>query len=96
MSGTIGARGIDGDARGMANEVIIEAYDWDNDLEEMDAAAADGLLLSNHSYGYIVGFDYNSEERRWQWWGDTEISQEEDYLFGYYHPEARAFDQCCL
>ena len=93
VSGTIGAQGIDANARGMANKVIIESYDWDNDLEEMDAAAADGLLLSNHSYGYIVGFDYNSEERRWQWWGDTEISSEEDYLFGYYHPEAREFDQ---
>ncbi|MFO7670574.1 MAG: S8 family serine peptidase [Bacteroidales bacterium] len=93
VSGTIGARGIDGDARGMASMVILEAYDWENDLQEMDAAAAEGLLLSNHSYGYIVGFDYNSEEQRWEWWGDTQISQKEDYLFGYYHQEARAFDQ---
>ncbi len=93
VSGTIAALGIDGDARGMANKVIIEAYDWDNDLEEMEAAASEGLLLSNHSYGYILGFDYNSEERRWQWWGDTDISQEEDYLFGYYHAEARAYDR---
>lgn len=93
VSGTIGAEGFDGDARGMANQVIIEAYDWNNDLEEMDAAAGDGLLLSNHSYGYIVGFDYNSEERRWEWWGDTDISQEEDYLFGYYHSEARSYDR---
>lgn len=93
VSGTIGAGGLEMDARGMASEVILESYDWDNDFAEMDAAAADGLLISNHSYGFIVGWDYNSEERRWQWWGDTEISQEEDYLFGYYHSEARDFDR---
>ncbi len=93
VSGTIAALGIDGDARGMANKAIIEAYDWDNDLEEMEVAASEGLLLSNHSYGYILGFDYNSEESRWQWWGDTEISEEEEYLFGYYHGEARAYDR---
>ena len=93
VSGTLGARGVDEDARGMASQVIIEAYDWDNDLNEMSAAASEGLLISNHSYGYLLGFDYNSEERRWQWWGDTEISREEDYLFGYYHSEARSYDR---
>lgn len=93
VSGTIGASGIDTAARGMANQVIIEAYDWDDDLQEMDAAAGQGLLISNHSYGYILGFDYNSEESRWDWWGDTEISQDEEYLFGYYHSEARSYDQ---
>ncbi len=93
VSGTIGAFGLDTAARGMANEVFLEAYDWDDDLQEMDAAAGQGLLLSNHSYGYILGFDYNSEEQRWQWWGDTEISEDEDYLFGYYHNEARSYDR---
>jgi subtilisin family serine protease len=93
VSGTIGAAGIDGDARGMANKVILEGYDWNNDLLEMDAAARDGLLLSNHSYGYILGFDYNTDEKRWEWWGNTDISEEEEYLFGFYNKDAQDYDR---
>lgn len=93
VGGTIGAKGVDSNARGMANEAILESYDWSNDLQEMRQAAAAGLLISNHSYGFIVGFDFDTEEDRWQWWGDTDISEEEDYNFGYYHDEAKAYDE---
>ncbi|MCP4309970.1 MAG: S8 family serine peptidase [Bacteroidetes bacterium] len=93
VSGTIAASGVDSDARGMAGKVVLEAYDWDNDLQEMRQAAADGLLLSNHSYGFIVGFDFDDDEDRWQWWGDTDVSEEEDYNFGYYHGEAKFYDE---
>ncbi len=93
VSGTIGASGVNGQARGMADKAVIEAYDWDQDIQEMDAAAGQGLLLSNHSYGYVSGWDYNSEESRWEWWGDLSISEEEDYKFGYYHREAYDYDR---
>jgi len=93
VSGTIGAKGLDHDAKGMASEVVLEAYDWDQDIQEMDAAAAQGLLVSNHSYGLITGFDYNSEKFRWQWWGDPSISESEDYLFGFYNEDARDLDR---
>ena len=93
VSGTIGAAGLNDQARGMASKVVIEGYDWDQDLQEMEAAASNGLLLSNHSYGFISGWDYNSDEDRWQWWGDLNISREEDYLFGFYHREASDYDR---
>jgi Subtilase family/CUB domain/PKD-like domain len=93
VAGTIGAEGLQVEATGMAKGVLMESYDWDNDLQEMEEAAAAGLLLSNHSYGYINGFDYNYEDRRWEWFGDPDVSEEEDYYFGYYHPEAREYDQ---
>jgi hypothetical protein len=93
VTGTIGAAGIDENATGMAGKVVLEGYDWDNDLQEMDAAAREGLLLSNHSYGYILGFNYNEEEERWEWWGDTDKSELEDYLFGYYDSEAQMYDR---
>ncbi|MDF1576545.1 MAG: S8 family serine peptidase [Bacteroidales bacterium] len=93
VSGTIGASGLNASARGMAGKVIIEAYDWDQDLQEMEAAASQGLLISNHSYGLIAGWDYNSDQERWQWWGDLSISGEEDYLFGFYHRDAREYDR---
>lgn len=52
VSGTVAAAGKQGNARGIAPEAKIWSYDWDNDYSEMSAAANDGLLVSNHSYGY--------------------------------------------
>ncbi len=93
VCGTIGAKGLDERAAGMAPEVTIEAYNWDRDIQEMDAAAADGLLISNHSYGFVNGWDYNLDESRWEWYGELSISKEEDYLFGFYHKEASDYDR---
>jgi len=64
VGGTIGASGVDSQAKGMAPEVLIDSYDWDDDSAEMASAAAsapgqsDTLYLSNHSYGYTVGGEY--------------------------------------
>jgi hypothetical protein len=41
-----------GHAKGMAFRANLHSYDWDNDQAEVAIAAANGLLLSNHSYGY--------------------------------------------
>ncbi len=53
VSGTmIGTGDVQGGAaKGMAPEAELLAYDFSNDEAEMTAAAADGLLVSNHSYG---------------------------------------------
>lgn len=93
VSGTIGAAGLNEQAKGMAGKVVIEAYDWNQDLQEMEAAASKGLLLSNHSYGFVTGWDYSSDEERWEWHGDLIVSEEEDYLFGFYHKETRDYDR---
>ncbi|MFP9098561.1 fibronectin type III domain-containing protein [Flavobacterium sp. RHBU_24] len=45
-----------GNARGMAFKANGHSYDWGNDLSEAAEAAANGLLLSNHSYGYSPEF----------------------------------------
>ncbi len=54
VSGTIiGTDNVqNGTARGMAFKGNSDNYDWDNDVSEVAAAAAAGLLISNHSYGY--------------------------------------------
>lgn len=52
VAGTIAATGVQANAKGMANKSSVKSYDWTNDLSEMTTAAAQGLLLSNHSYGY--------------------------------------------
>lgn len=38
-------------AKGMASEANLRAYDWNSDASEVTLAAANGLLISNHSYG---------------------------------------------
>lgn len=42
---------VGGAATGMAPEAELLAHDWTSDSSEMIAAAANGLLVSNHSYG---------------------------------------------
>jgi hypothetical protein len=51
VSGTIGAKGIQANLRGIAFDSTILSFDWTNDLTEMLSAATNsGLLVSNHSY----------------------------------------------
>ena len=52
VTGTITASGFTANAKGMAPQSKVKAYMWNNDLAEATAAAANGMLLSNHSYGY--------------------------------------------
>lgn len=54
VSGTIVGKDITNQpsARGIAYNATAKCYDWDNDLAEMAAFAAEGFLISNHSYGY--------------------------------------------
>jgi PKD repeat protein len=52
VAGTLIATGVNNSAKGMAHEGTLWANDWNSDLSEATAQAADGLLVSNHSYGY--------------------------------------------
>ena len=52
VAGTIGASGVNPNAKGMAPNVDLLSYSFqDGDLGEMTQEAANGLLVSNHSYG---------------------------------------------
>ncbi|MDA3821466.1 MAG: S8 family serine peptidase, partial [Bacteroidales bacterium] len=93
VAGTIGAAGLRSDAPGMANKVTIDGYGWSGDNSEMRSAAQRGLLVSNHSYGFIQGWNYNEDLKRWEWYGDESISKKEDYNFGFYGEDARAWDE---
>jgi len=72
VGGTMIASGVDGNAKGMAHQATLWANEWNNDTAEMTAQAAQGLILSNHSYGYnaaalptwMFGF-YDSEAAAW-------------------------------
>ncbi len=50
VTGTVVAQGITASLRGNAFNASAVSYDWNNDLEEITNAAANGMLVSNHSY----------------------------------------------
>jgi chitodextrinase len=52
VTGTITASGVQAAAKGMAPQSKVRGYMWNDDVAEATAAAANGMLLSNHSYGY--------------------------------------------
>ncbi len=86
VAGTLVANGITSKARGMANNATVFAYNWSLDASEMAAAAAEGMLISNHSYGYTYGWLGSN------WYGNSNISTQEDYRFGFYSTVSRSWD----
>jgi hypothetical protein len=85
VAGTMIATGVVGEAKGMAYQAGLLSYDWDNDNSEMATAAANGLQVSNHSYGYITGWYNNYRgDGKWVWFGDTTFSRVADVGFGAY------------
>lgn len=53
VAGTIIGNGnvVEGNAKGMAPEAALLVYNFNDDEPEMANAAANGMLISNHSYG---------------------------------------------
>jgi hypothetical protein len=93
VAGTMIAGGVAPNAKGMSYQGRLACYDWDNDDSEMATAAGSGMKVSNHSYGYATGWYYNSTDAKWYWYGDTDISETEDYYFGFYDSEAHDWDE---
>lgn len=93
VGGTLIAGGITANARGMAYQANLLANDWNNDDAEMTSRAAQGLLISNHSYGTQCGWEFNESTNQWEWNGNDAISTQYDYKFGYYDTQARDWDR---
>ncbi len=103
VGGTLIASGVVASARGMASAATVDSYDWNSDLSEMTNRGATGtgqaatrIYLSNHSYGYVSGWNYTggagSPTRTWEWHGNgtTATSIAED--FGRYNTYSRDID----
>jgi hypothetical protein len=90
VTGTMIASGVNPSAKGMAYGIQgIIAYDFSGDKPEI-ATEATNLLISNHSYGIISGWNYNSSQTRWEFHGRS--TDNEDYKFGYYSNDAQLLD----
>jgi hypothetical protein len=91
VAGTMIASGVNSEAKGMAYKASLKSFGWNYDISEMALEAANGALISNHSYGYGRGWVNNGYE--WMWYGNTEICETEDYLFGFYDTQAQEWDE---
>lgn len=72
VTGTIIASGFDSEAKGMAPQAKAVGHDWNDDLAEATEAASNGMLISNHSYGYRAADipdwwfgAYTNDARQW-------------------------------
>ena len=94
VAGIIAAAGADPGARGIAYDATILSNDWSRDRSEMAQAAAEGLRVSNHSYGQAVGWVWNArKDGKWAWFGNTTVDPSEDYRFGHYDWMAQEWDE---
>ncbi|RYZ49118.1 MAG: peptidase S8, partial [Sphingobacteriales bacterium] len=92
VAGTMIASGVNPAAKGMSYGLQqLVAYDFSNDNAEM-LTEAPNLLISNHSYGFNAGWNYNSDANpaRWEYLGPWETT--EDYKFGYYSSGSQLWD----
>ena len=87
VAGTIMGSGINPSAKGMAFAASLKSHDWNYDDAEMAMEAADGMLVSNHSYSYYRGWSGST------WLGDTTVSKLEDYKFGFYDEVSQSWDE---
>lgn len=96
VAGTMVAKGVYDISRGMAWGLQkLFAYDFSSDVSEMVAAASNGMIISNHSYGFIAGWNFNSNTTpaRWEWYGAADAT--EDYKFGFYDSGTKDWDVIC-
>ncbi len=103
VGGTIAAAGVVAAAKGMAPLVHIDSYEWTNDKSEMTARGASypgeagKIYLSNHSYGFIAGWNYTGNASpMWDWWGTGTSSTGTEQDFGKYDTNAQDSDSMAV
>jgi hypothetical protein len=92
VSGTMIAAGVNPVAKGMSyGEQLLQCYDFSNDVAEMGMAAKQGLLVSNHSYATVAGWNPDgTNPNQWDWFGNP--GDTVDINFGLYDDETRVWD----
>ncbi|KAA5547448.1 S8 family serine peptidase [Adhaeribacter rhizoryzae] len=90
VAGTMIAKGVSANIKGMAHGALdLQAWNFNNDNSEI-AAAASGLLVSNHSYGNVAGWRLIGTN--WYWYGDITVNEKDDVNFGYYSSTSQLWD----
>ena len=103
VTGTIAATGLDPAARGMAPRALIKSHNWSDDLSQMAFWAArepgqsDKIYVSNHSYGFMAGWEYfqfedEPEYDGWYWMTRWKGRLSYDDWFGQYNEISGGWD----
>lgn len=69
VTGTIVASGVQAAAKGMAPRARARTHDWNSDLAEATTEAANGMLISNHSYGFAARDQFGNPQLPPYWFG---------------------------
>jgi hypothetical protein len=91
VAGTMIASGRNTLARGMASEALLDAYSFNNWQSKIVQNAQNGVFLSNQSFGIIAGWRQVSGV--WRWYGSPNVSETEDFKFGFYSSNSRFIDE---
>lgn len=97
VGGTLAAYGVDTNAIGMSRRAVVWANDFLNDhLKMTQQSSSNRFRVSNHSYGKRAGWSgtVNIGGTNYPaWWGDTNVSQTQDWKFGFYDTNAQTIDR---
>lgn len=95
MVGTMVSKGVDAQAKGMAFEASVRAWNWNNDRAEMAQEAANFLTLSDHPYANTAGWTESNSYcgEGWTWYSLPSINAVKAYQFGYYDAQAKHWDE---
>lgn len=89
VAGTILAKGINSDAKGMAPGATLHEFNVDDGFLESKQTNYPkfGIRADNNSWGYVLGWNYDDEKTfNWEWYAGTED-------FGNYAAETAGVDQ---
>jgi hypothetical protein len=89
VAGTMVAKGINPDAKGMAPKATVHQFVTDDDFLESKKANYPkySILADNNSWGYVLGWDRDDDKTyTWNWWDGIED-------FGNYAQETAGMDQ---
>ena len=97
VAGVIIASGMTPAAKGIAYEANLLGYNYTNNIDEISSASSDpansNYMISNHSYGSLTGWYFNTNNNTWYWYGYPHISETESVLFGYYSSTDSDWDE---
>ncbi|MFV0304613.1 MAG: S8/S53 family peptidase [Moheibacter sp.] len=88
VAGVLVGGGANANAKGIAHEANVIGYNYTNFVDEIidesvNSENAD-YMISNHSYGSLVGWYQNTSTNTWYWYGYPHHSETESALFGFY------------
>lgn len=74
VAATMVAVGTDPAARGMSYEAELVSFDWNDNTKEMLLATYQGIRVSQHSYGALIGWEFGnfSGNEGWHFFGDPD------------------------